>query len=110
MTLEEKKIVLVAGHYMSWGSDEEVLKAYRRLESIEDEHGDEFASDYVSMWGPLGTLSVKYTLRVINAALFGLEKFLIEYKNEIIQSLYDDNDVSYDREGKEIQRDGEDIS
>lgn len=102
MTLEEKKIVLVAGHYISCGSDEEVLKAYRRLESIEDEHGDEFASDYVSMWGPLGTLSVEYVLKVINAGLFGLEEFLIEYKNDIIQLLYDDNDVSYDREGEEI--------
>lgn len=101
MTLREKKVVLVAGHYMSWGSDEEVLKGYKTLESIEDEHGNEFASDYVRMWGPLGTLSVKYTLRVINAGLFGLDEFLTEYKNELIQSLYDD-DVSYDREREKI--------
>lgn len=102
MTLEEKKIVLVAGHYISWGSDEEVLKGYRKLQELEDEHGDEFASDYISMWGPLGTLSVEYVLKVINAGLFGLEEFLIEYKNDIIQLLYDDDDVSYDREGEEI--------
>lgn len=102
MTIEEKKIVLVAGHYMSWGSDEEVLKGYRRLQELEDAHGDDLASDYVSMWGPLGTLSVEYVLKVINAGLFGLEEFLIEYKNEIIQSLYDDNDVSYDREGEKV--------
>lgn len=84
MTLEEKKIVLVAGYYMSWGSDEEVLKGYRRLQELEDIHGDKLASDYVSMWGPLGTLSVRYTLWIIDRRIYELEKFLIEYKNEII--------------------------
>lgn len=69
MTLEEKKIVLVAGHYLSYESDEGVLDAYKTLLNMEEKHADEFASDYVSMWGPLETLSVKYVLEVIEAGL-----------------------------------------
>jgi len=84
MTLEEKKIVLVAGNYMSYATDEGVLNGYKTLLNMEEEHADEFASDYVSMWGPLGTISVGYTLLIIRAGIFNLEEFLEEYKKEMV--------------------------
>ena len=84
MTLREKEIALIAGNYLSYfGSDEAILGAYRTLQNIENDHGNEFASDYVRMWGPLGTLSVSYVLEVIDAGLWNLDNFLEEYKKEI---------------------------
>ena len=39
MTIEEKKIVLIAGNYLSYfGSDEAILGAYRTLQNIENDH------------------------------------------------------------------------
>ena len=84
MTIKEKKIVLVAGHYLSYDTDEAILNGYYTLQDVSDDHPDEFASDFVMVWAPLGTLSVAYLLSVINYGIINLDEFLEEYKREML--------------------------
>lgn len=76
MTLKERKIVLIAGLFLSYETDEEVLNGYYALQDVPEEEELELASKNVMVWAPLMGLTVIQLLYLINDGITNLDKFL----------------------------------